>query len=187
MRTALLDGETTNYDMERGFTRHPIEDGNVGIVVRLGQPSIINHIKVLLWDRDMRLAILKTIIIAFPKDIIVERSYSYYIEVSMDQRDWVRVVDYSNYHCRSWQRVYFPQRVVRFIRIVGKEIFLQIQKQNTILKIVFHSTGTHNTVNKVFHVVSLEAYYSPIVVRLEKELIGITTSFRLVYLIFFSS
>lgn len=67
----------------------------------------------------------------------------------MDQRDWVRVVDYSNYHCRSWQRVYFPQRVVRFIRIVG----------------------THNTVNKVFHVVSLEAYYSPVVVRLEKELI----------------
>lgn len=54
MRTALLDGETTNYDMERGFTRHPIEDGNAGIVVRLGQPSIINHIKVLLWDRDMR-------------------------------------------------------------------------------------------------------------------------------------
>ncbi|XP_046452754.1 BTB/POZ domain-containing protein 9-like isoform X2 [Daphnia pulex] len=130
MRTALLDGETTNYDMERGFTRHPIEDGNVGIVVRLGQPSIINHIKVLLWDRDMR-------------------SYSYYIEVSMDQRDWLRVVDYSNYHCRSWQRVYFPQRVVRFIRIVG----------------------THNTVNKVFHVVSLEAYYSPTIVRLEKELI----------------
>ncbi|KAK4019828.1 hypothetical protein OUZ56_001835 [Daphnia magna] len=130
MRTALLDGETTNYDMERGFTRHPIEDGNAGIVVRLGQPSIINHIKVLLWDRDMR-------------------SYSYFIEVSMDQRDWVRVVDYSNYHCRSWQRVYFPQRVVRFIRIVG----------------------THNTVNKVFHVVSLEAYYSPVVVRLEKELI----------------
>lgn len=39
----------------------------------------------------------------------------------MDQRDWVRVVDYSNYHCRSWQRVYFPQRVVRFIRIVGKD------------------------------------------------------------------
>lgn len=54
MRTALLDGETTNYDMERGFTRHPIEDGNAGIVVRLGQPSIINQIKVLLWDRDMR-------------------------------------------------------------------------------------------------------------------------------------
>lgn len=82
--------------------------------------------------------------------LIVFRSYSYYIEVSMDQRDWVRVVDYSNYHCRSWQRLYFSQRVVRFIRIVG----------------------THNTVNKVFHVVALEAYYSPTIVRLEKELIG---------------
>lgn len=54
MRTALLDGDTTNYDMERGFTRHPIEDGNAGIVVRLGQPSIINHIRMLLWDRDTR-------------------------------------------------------------------------------------------------------------------------------------
>ncbi len=57
MRTALLDGETTNYDTVSGFTRHPIEDGNVGIVVRLGQPYIINYIKVLLWDRDMRYSI----------------------------------------------------------------------------------------------------------------------------------
>jgi len=130
MRTALLDGDTTNYDMERGFTRHPIEDGNAGIVVRLGQACIINHIKILLWDRDMR-------------------SYSYYVEVSMDQRDWVRVIDYSTYHCRSWQRLYFPQRVTRYIRIVG----------------------THNTVNKVFHVVALEAYYSPNAVKLDKELI----------------
>ena len=38
----------------------------------------------------------------------------------MDQNDWVRVVDHSNYHCRSWQRLYFPQRVVRYIRIVGE-------------------------------------------------------------------
>lgn len=37
-----------------GFTRHPIEEGNAGIVVRLGQACIINHIKILLWDRDMR-------------------------------------------------------------------------------------------------------------------------------------
>ena len=44
MRTALLDGDTTNYDMERGFTRHPIEeDKNRRVcrwrVVRLGQPE----------------------------------------------------------------------------------------------------------------------------------------------------
>lgn len=55
------------------------------------------------------------------------RSYSYYIEASMEQKDWVRVVDYSQYSCRSWQVLYFENRVVQFIRIVG----------------------THNTVNKV--------------------------------------
>ena len=40
----------------------------------------------------------------------------------MNQLDWVRIIDYASYHCRSWQRLYFPQRVVRFIRIVGKSI-----------------------------------------------------------------
>ena len=39
--------------------------------------------------------------------------------VSVDGKDYVRVIDYSNFHCRSWQDLYFPQRVVRFIRIVG--------------------------------------------------------------------
>lgn len=54
MRTALLDCLCT-YDMERGYTRHPIiASDNVGIIVKLGTPSIINHIKLLLWDRDMR-------------------------------------------------------------------------------------------------------------------------------------
>ena len=66
------------------------------------------------------------------------RSYSYYIEVSMDQKDWVRVVDYSKYYCRSWQELYFTPKVARYIRIFG----------------------TYNTLNKVFHVVSLEAYYT---------------------------
>ena len=29
------------------------------------------------------------------------RAYSYYIEVSMDQKDWIRVVDHSKHHCRQ--------------------------------------------------------------------------------------
>lgn len=36
LKTALLNGDMQNYDMERGFTRHPIEPGNPGIVVQLG-------------------------------------------------------------------------------------------------------------------------------------------------------
>ncbi|XP_057329517.1 BTB/POZ domain-containing protein 9 [Microplitis mediator] len=120
MRSFLLDGDTHSYDMEQGYTRHVINDPkDHGIVIKLGTPSIINHIKMLLWDRDLR-------------------SYSYYIEVSNDQKDWVKLIDYSDYFCRSWQYLYFEPRVVYFIRILG----------------------TNNTVNKVFHVVSFEAYYT---------------------------
>ncbi|KAJ8912844.1 hypothetical protein NQ315_007976 [Exocentrus adspersus] len=115
----LLDGDYHTYDMEKGYTRHGINGpGDQGIIVKLGTPTIINYIRMLLWDRDIR-------------------SYSYYIEISMEQKDWVRVIDYSTYSCRSWQYLYFESRVVQYIRIVG----------------------THNTVNKVFHLVSFEAMY----------------------------
>lgn len=128
---ALLNGDHYNYDMEHGYTRHAINGiGDQGIIVRLGTPSIINHIKILLWDRDLR-------------------SYSYYIELSMEQKDWHRVIDYSNYACRSWQNVYFESRVTQYIKVVG----------------------THNTVNKVFHLVSLEATYKLTVPRMIDDII----------------
>ncbi len=129
VKQALLDGDTKNYDMERGFSRHPIDESqpDKGIVIKLGMQCIINNIKMLLWDRD-------------------QRAYSYYIDVSMDQQDWARVVDHSKYHCRSWQDLYFTPRVARYIRVVG----------------------THNTVNKVFHVVAFEAYYTRTPFQLDK-------------------
>ncbi|CAF0815805.1 unnamed protein product [Adineta ricciae] len=117
MKHALLDGDVTNYDLDRGFTRHPIDDMRC-ICVKLDGPSIINHIKLLLWDKDTR-------------------AYSYYIEVSVDDVNWTRIIDYRAYLCRSWQKLYFAPIVVTSIRVVG----------------------THNTVNKVFHLVSLEVYY----------------------------
>ncbi|KAL1403682.1 hypothetical protein pipiens_005596 [Culex pipiens pipiens] len=125
LRSALLDGDTLSYDMEKGYTRHSISDNgdSQGIIVELGKMFIINHVRVLLWDRDTR-------------------SYSYYVEVSVNQTSWERVVDHSDYYCRSWQYLYFPSRAVRYIRLVG----------------------THNTVNKVFHVVALEAMFTEKVV-----------------------
>lgn len=90
----LLDGDTTNFDLDRGFTRHLILEGDKGICIALGRPSIINTIKLLLWNKD-------------------SRSYSYYIDVSMDNEDWIRVIDYSKFLCRSWQTLYFKPRVVR--------------------------------------------------------------------------
>ena len=96
MRECLLDGDTTNFDLDRGFTRHLMLEGDKGICIALGRPSIINNIKLLLWNKDTR-------------------SYSYYIEVSMDNEDWIRIIDYTNYFCRSWQTLYFKPRVVRLV------------------------------------------------------------------------
>ena len=55
VKNALLDGDSSNYDMERGFTRHPIDDSSEkGIIVKLGMQCIINHFRMLLWDKDNR-------------------------------------------------------------------------------------------------------------------------------------
>ena len=91
---ALLDSDTTSFDMDKGFTLHYLEEGQA-IVVHLGRPSIINTIRMLLPDRDTR-------------------SFSYYIEVSVDNADWIKIIDYSKYLCRSWQTLYFQPRVVRY-------------------------------------------------------------------------
>ena len=55
MKSALLDEDTTTYDQDRGFSRHPIDDNQGGgIMVELGKPCIINTIHLLLWDKDVR-------------------------------------------------------------------------------------------------------------------------------------
>lgn len=145
---SLLDGDHFNYDMERGYTRHTIDEHEEGITVKLPAPYILNHIRMLLWDRDLRLATNKYLF--FQKFLIgFFRSYSYYIETSMDQKDWVRVVDYTNYSCRSWQHLYFKSRVVQFFKIVG----------------------THNTVNKIFHLVTFEALYKEKIPEMIKSII----------------
>ncbi|KAG9336813.1 hypothetical protein JZ751_003161 [Albula glossodonta] len=143
LKSALLDGDTQNYDLDHGFSRHPIEDdGRAGIEVKLGQPSIINHIRILLWDRDSRYRTAW--------DRAQGRGYAEpRTQVSMDELDWVRVVDHSKYLCRSWQSLYFPARVCRYVRIVG----------------------THNTVNKVFHLVAFECMFTNSSFTLEKGLL----------------
>ncbi|XP_025116801.2 BTB/POZ domain-containing protein 9 isoform X2 [Bubalus kerabau] len=210
LKSALLDGDTQNYDLDHGFSRHPIDDDcRSGIEIKLGQPSIINHIRILLWDRD-------------------SRSYSYFIEVSMDELDWIRVIDHSQYLCRSWQKLYFPARVCSFTPCPGRydhryllryssqhcqhrdfgfsppEKFSKFFKQKALLynlkikaphpcsppfsspekmmvSLPFTSdtsyllyiriVGTHNTVNKIFHIVAFECMFTNKTFTLEKGLI----------------
>jgi len=130
-RTALLDGDVSNYDFDKGFTYHTIDDSNQNsIVVCLGNPSIFNEIKMLLWDKDIR-------------------SYSYFVEVSMNEKDWIRVIDYSVYLCRSWQTLLFKPVVARYIKVVG----------------------VRNTANRIFHLVSMEVRYTTDKYTLKDQLI----------------
>ena len=63
--------------------------------IELNEVSIVNHLKFELMHR-------------------VESSYC--VEVSKDLNKWIRVVDYSDYPCRSLQDVYFEPQMVRYIR-----------------------------------------------------------------------
>ncbi|KAL5108208.1 BTB/POZ domain-containing protein 9 [Taenia crassiceps] len=69
-----------------------------------------------------------------------DQSYSYYVEVSqsLDENSWQKVVDYSNYACRSWQTLYFSARIIRYVRIVG----------------------TRSSVGKHFHLITFQCLYT---------------------------
>lgn len=66
----------------------------------IGQPYIIGSMRLLLWDCD-------------------DRTYSFYIETSVNQKDWHMIVDKRNEQVRSWQNFSFTPRPIVFIRIVG--------------------------------------------------------------------
>ncbi|XP_050435293.1 BTB/POZ domain-containing protein 9-like [Adelges cooleyi] len=76
-------------------------------IIKLDHPSTINYIEMNLYSNDTYSWYSET------------GNYSYYIEVSMDQNDWVRVIDYSNYDCRLTQRLWFYPRVLQYVRFVG--------------------------------------------------------------------
>ena len=80
-RNALLNGDTSHYDWDSGYTCHQLGSG--AIMVQLGQPYALNSMRMLLWDCD-------------------DRSYNYYIEVSVNQRDWEVVCDRTREPARSW-------------------------------------------------------------------------------------
>ena len=52
---SILKIEICNVNFFTGFTRHPIDDSNdKGIVIKLGMQCIVNHLRMLLWDKDCR-------------------------------------------------------------------------------------------------------------------------------------
>jgi BTB/POZ domain-containing protein 9 len=86
--------EPLQSENERNAIKHPIKEKDPGIIVELARPHIINLIKFQLPERD-------------------QRSFSYYVEVSMDKRDWVRVIDHTRYLCRNKQNLFFNKKVIK--------------------------------------------------------------------------
>ncbi|CAJ0958850.1 unnamed protein product, partial [Mesorhabditis belari] len=97
--------DVMQYKGERGHTQHLITqepaDKEPGIVIELGKLYMINKIVMSLYERNANCW------------------YSYFIELSMDNKNWLRVVDYREFLCRGQQNLYFERRPARFIRIVG--------------------------------------------------------------------
>lgn len=73
-----------SYHATQGFVDHPISDKE-GIIVELGNVYFINHIRFLLWDLNYD-----------------QRSYAYYIEISVDGQNWTRVIDYTAPEIFCW-------------------------------------------------------------------------------------
>jgi BTB/POZ domain-containing protein 9 len=105
-QVSAIDFNQSNDDQE-GFTWHQIGahliEENGAIVIELKAIFIINHIKLHLRDLD-------------------DRSYGYYIECSIDNDNWRKVVDHSHCTFRAWQLLYFDAHPVKYIRIVGTDV-----------------------------------------------------------------
>lgn len=105
-----------------GCTFHPITANRIHnggrqqpldscIIVDLEKVRFINHIKILLMDKD-------------------SRSYSYYIDVSLDGTEYTRLLDNTNSYHRSWQYLYFQSRPIRFIKLIGTRAIDIVRKRS---------------------------------------------------------
>lgn len=108
----LINGNMTEYGGMHGFAAHDIPNGEF-LLLRLSQPFMIDSLRLLLWDHN-------------------SRYYHYYIDCSLDNQNWTRIVDRTSQRSRSWQN--FAFNPMMYIKI----------------------GGTHNTENRWFHCVHFE-------------------------------
>lgn len=121
LKKDLVCGSDRNYTF-RTCTNHSLPHAGQTreecIQVAFGRPFIVNNIRMLLLDDG-------------------QRSFSYIVEVSTDSRNWVKIVDYSKYWCRSWQHLFFSPRVVRHVRITGSRSRFYGNPRHSMLLVYF--------------------------------------------------
>lgn len=66
----------------------------------------------LLFDRDYR-SYSYIIQVSYYSVVSLSAIIVWFVQVSLDQEKWLKVVDYSSYYCRSWQELHFQARVVQ--------------------------------------------------------------------------
>lgn len=86
------------------------------------------------------------------------RSYSYYIDVSLDGVQYKRLIDCTAYYCRSWQYLYFPPRPVQFIKLVGTRVIGDSGYREKFCSMAYNGVMFVSDTN-TFGVVGLEAMY----------------------------
>ncbi|KAJ3643693.1 hypothetical protein Zmor_026389 [Zophobas morio] len=106
-----------------------------GLVIKFGFPFVINHIRMCLYDGDLRI-------------------FRYYVEVSLDQKKWKKVIDYSEIACRSYQHLYFGKEIVQYVKVVG----------------------TYSSLNEAFHLIFFEAYYKENIPRVVNGIVCPTSN-----------
>lgn len=131
-------------------TYHAISEDNIynwtfsskptssSIIVDLGNVRSINNINFLLYY-----------------------SYTYYIDVSIDGKEYIRLFDRTDSVHRWWQNLYFDSRPVRFIKLVGTRTFdLYVAAQREGNKLV--ENEWIKTKYYSFNVVCLQAMHATI-------------------------
>lgn len=84
---------TTNDDFVYASEGSPID-------IELDGEYYVNHIQIRLWDYD-------------------SRDYYFTVEVSDDDKKWIRVTDRTTLPSRSWQYMDITPQIVKYIRIKG--------------------------------------------------------------------
>ncbi|XP_050426636.1 BTB/POZ domain-containing protein 9-like [Adelges cooleyi] len=109
-----------------------------GTMIKLNRPFFMNYIEMKVEDDYLSQPLSRACCsCCYP----FVKPYSYYIEVSIDRLKWLRVIDHSNSHCHSIQRLWIPRQFVQYIRIVGTKN--TDNKPFRFLKVMYNTDKMH--------------------------------------------
>lgn len=132
-------------DSERiEYTNHRFGDGE--IVIQLGQPYYVGSLRLLLWDSE-------------------NRSYRFYVQTSLDRKNWVMAVDMreKDMSLSSVNVFKFPQRLVLYVKIIGTKCSIEEDEVRITLDCIIPRLIIFLIINGKFEFATFTSYYAPII------------------------